>query len=167
MSWGAQNRSKDAKTPSVAGVRSQKPEPDCCPVQPYMPGETGRIFLGIYYVAYIFMDLRSVVLIPLRRRAGGEGQVAEGQGQVWQEQEADHWILPRGRSWGIAFWAFCTGLLCGTLRRLLHIYEGPPRRIGNIAPTSSSDVIPMGSKRFALQGIEYAFLWLSSYFDVY
>jgi hypothetical protein len=35
MSWGAQNRSKDAKTPSVAGVRSQKPELDCCPVQPY------------------------------------------------------------------------------------------------------------------------------------
>jgi hypothetical protein len=29
--------------------------------------------------------------------------------------------------------------------------------IGNTAP-SSSDVIPMGSKRFALQGIEYAFL---------
>jgi hypothetical protein len=35
MSWGAQNRSKDAKTPSVAGGRSQKPEPDCRPVQPY------------------------------------------------------------------------------------------------------------------------------------
>jgi hypothetical protein len=30
-------------------------------------------------------------------------------------------------------------------------------RIGNTAP-SSSDVMPMGSKRFALQGIEYAFL---------
>jgi hypothetical protein len=35
MSWGAQNRSKDANTPSVAGVRLIKPEPDCCPVQPY------------------------------------------------------------------------------------------------------------------------------------
>jgi hypothetical protein len=35
MSWGAQNRSKEAKTPSVAGVRLIKPEPDCCPVQPY------------------------------------------------------------------------------------------------------------------------------------
>jgi hypothetical protein len=35
MSWGAQNRSKDAKTPSVAGVRSDKPELGCCPVQPY------------------------------------------------------------------------------------------------------------------------------------
>jgi hypothetical protein len=31
------------------------------------------------------------------------------------------------------------------------------RGIGNTKP-SSSDVIPMGSKRFALQGIEYAFL---------
>jgi hypothetical protein len=27
-----------------------------------MPGEMGRISWGIYYVAYIFMDLRSVVL---------------------------------------------------------------------------------------------------------
>ena len=45
----------------------------------------------------------------------------------------------------------------GTLRRLLHIYEGSLGRTGNTAP-SSSDAIPMGSKRFALQGIEYAFL---------
>jgi hypothetical protein len=36
MSWGAQNRSEDAKTPGVAGVRSDKPEPGCCPIQPYM-----------------------------------------------------------------------------------------------------------------------------------
>jgi hypothetical protein len=57
-------------------------------------------------------------------------------------------------SWGIAFWAFCTGLMCGTLRRFLHIYEGLLGRIGNTTP-SSSDVIPMGSKRFALQGTEY------------
>jgi hypothetical protein len=35
MSWGAQNRSKDAKTPSVAGGRSKKPELGCCPIQPY------------------------------------------------------------------------------------------------------------------------------------
>jgi hypothetical protein len=35
MSWGAQNRSEDAKNPSVAGVRLIKPEPDCCPIQPY------------------------------------------------------------------------------------------------------------------------------------
>jgi hypothetical protein len=43
MSWRAQNRSKDAKNPSVAGVWSQKPEPDCCPVQPYIcsAGEYG------------------------------------------------------------------------------------------------------------------------------
>jgi hypothetical protein len=36
MSWGAQSRSKDAKTPSVAGGRSKKPEPGCCPIQPYL-----------------------------------------------------------------------------------------------------------------------------------
>jgi hypothetical protein len=50
-----------------------------------------------------------------------------------------------------------TGLPCGTLRRLSHIGEGPLGGIGNISP-SSSDIIPMGSKRFALQGIEYTFL---------
>jgi hypothetical protein len=27
----------------------------------YMPGETGRIYSGVYYTAYIFMDLRSVM----------------------------------------------------------------------------------------------------------
>jgi hypothetical protein len=26
-----------------------------------MPGEMGRIYWGVYYTAYIFMDLRSVV----------------------------------------------------------------------------------------------------------
>jgi hypothetical protein len=36
MSWGAQNRSEDAKTPGVAGVRSEKPELDRCPIQPYV-----------------------------------------------------------------------------------------------------------------------------------
>jgi hypothetical protein len=36
MSWRAQSRSKDAKTPSAAGVRSQKPELGCCPIQPYI-----------------------------------------------------------------------------------------------------------------------------------
>jgi hypothetical protein len=35
MSWGAQNRSKDAKTPSVAGVRSRKPKLELCGIQPY------------------------------------------------------------------------------------------------------------------------------------
>jgi hypothetical protein len=37
MSWGAQNRSKDAKTPSGSRGRSDKPELDRCPVQPYTP----------------------------------------------------------------------------------------------------------------------------------
>jgi hypothetical protein len=44
----------------------------------------------------------------------------------------------------------------------LHIGGGSLGGIGRTVP-SSSDVIPMGSKRFALQGIEYAFLSLSSY----
>jgi hypothetical protein len=38
MSWGAQIRSKDAKTPSVGRGMSQNPEPDCRPVQPYHRG---------------------------------------------------------------------------------------------------------------------------------
>jgi hypothetical protein len=45
MSWGAQNRSEDAKTPGVAGVRSDKPEPVSCPVQPYvLSPDTKRFF---------------------------------------------------------------------------------------------------------------------------
>jgi hypothetical protein len=38
MSWGAQNRSKDAKTPCVAGVRSRNPKPALCGIQPYAAG---------------------------------------------------------------------------------------------------------------------------------
>jgi hypothetical protein len=34
------------------------------------------------------------------------------------------------QSWGVAFWAFCTGLLCDTPRRLLHIGEGSLGGIG-------------------------------------
>jgi hypothetical protein len=36
VSWGAQNRSKDAKIPSAGREMSDKPELDCCPVQPYL-----------------------------------------------------------------------------------------------------------------------------------
>jgi hypothetical protein len=35
MSWGAQSRSKDAKTPSAGRAMSEKPELDRCPIQPY------------------------------------------------------------------------------------------------------------------------------------
>ena len=35
MSWGAQNRSADAKTPSTPRGWSDKPEPGLWPVQPY------------------------------------------------------------------------------------------------------------------------------------
>jgi hypothetical protein len=35
MSWGAQSRSKDAKTPSVGPAMSENPELDLRPVQPY------------------------------------------------------------------------------------------------------------------------------------
>jgi hypothetical protein len=35
MSWGAQNRSKDAKTPSVGRGMSDKPEPGLWPIQPH------------------------------------------------------------------------------------------------------------------------------------
>ena len=40
MSWGAQSRSEDAKTPSASRGMSQKPEPDCCPIQPYTKPST-------------------------------------------------------------------------------------------------------------------------------
>ena len=49
---------------------------------------------------------------------------------------------------------FCMAALGGVSGDLLCSRLGG---IGNTVP-SSSDVIPMGSKRFALQGIEYAFL---------
>jgi hypothetical protein len=39
MSWGAQNRSKDAKTRSVGLAMLIKPELGCCPVQPYQVNE--------------------------------------------------------------------------------------------------------------------------------
>jgi hypothetical protein len=36
MSWGAQNRSKDAKTPSVGRAMSRKPKLELCGIQPYL-----------------------------------------------------------------------------------------------------------------------------------
>jgi hypothetical protein len=42
MSWGAQNRSKDAKTPSASRGRSDKPEPGLWPIQPYLEIGQGR-----------------------------------------------------------------------------------------------------------------------------
>jgi hypothetical protein len=35
MSWGAQNRSKDAKTPSQSPAMSRNPKPELCGIQPY------------------------------------------------------------------------------------------------------------------------------------
>jgi hypothetical protein len=40
MSWGAQNRSKDAKTPSAGLAMSKNPEPGLWPVQPYVRAPT-------------------------------------------------------------------------------------------------------------------------------
>jgi hypothetical protein len=42
MSWGAQNRSKDAKTPSVGRGMSEKPEPGLWPVHPYIVHAVGH-----------------------------------------------------------------------------------------------------------------------------
>jgi hypothetical protein len=36
MSWGAQNRSKDAKTLSVGRAMSRKPKLELCGIQPYV-----------------------------------------------------------------------------------------------------------------------------------
>ena len=53
MSWRAQNRSKDAKTPSVGLAMSQKPELDLWPVQPYC-------ILAIYWLLAIAYCLLSI-----------------------------------------------------------------------------------------------------------
>jgi hypothetical protein len=45
MSWGAQNRSEDAKTPSAAGVWSENPELDLWPIQPYL-GSSQNVLKG-------------------------------------------------------------------------------------------------------------------------
>jgi hypothetical protein len=37
VSWGAQNRSKDAKTPSAGPAMSEKPKLALCGIQPYVP----------------------------------------------------------------------------------------------------------------------------------
>ena len=46
MSWGAQNRSKDAKTPSGSRGRSDKPEPGLWPVQQYAADTSGFIAIA-------------------------------------------------------------------------------------------------------------------------
>jgi hypothetical protein len=54
MSWGAQNRSKDAKTPSTPRGRSEKPELDCRPVQPIRSCVLGNTYglIGAYWSTY-------------------------------------------------------------------------------------------------------------------
>jgi hypothetical protein len=47
MSWGAQNRSKDAKNPSVGRGMSDKPELDRCPVQAYINGLLCRVIKNL------------------------------------------------------------------------------------------------------------------------
>jgi hypothetical protein len=43
MSWGAQNRSKDAKIPSAGRGMSEKPELDCRPIQPYATSSSAYV----------------------------------------------------------------------------------------------------------------------------
>jgi hypothetical protein len=64
MSWGAQNRSKDAKTPSTPRDRSEKPEPGLWPVQPYQGGPA-----FVPHVEHLHADCRLAVFdeIPIRR----------------------------------------------------------------------------------------------------
>jgi hypothetical protein len=44
-----------------------------------MPGEMGRISWGIYYVAYIFMDLRSVINSNHRILRGTQSSQLNGE----------------------------------------------------------------------------------------
>jgi hypothetical protein len=64
MSWGAQNRSEDAKTPSVGLAMLIKPELDCCPVQPYL----SRILNPAADVVPISRLCRSLILKRRERR---------------------------------------------------------------------------------------------------
>ena len=43
MSWGAQNRSKDAKTPSAARALSDKPKLELCGIEPYAERSRRRL----------------------------------------------------------------------------------------------------------------------------
>jgi hypothetical protein len=59
MSWGAQSRSKDAKTPSTPRGRSENPEPGLWPAQPYPT-------LGILFVQLLRrLNHRIEFLVPL------------------------------------------------------------------------------------------------------
>jgi hypothetical protein len=48
-----------------------------------MPGETGRIYSGVYYTAYIFMDLRSVS----PKMYGGKKSPPQSNGsRIWRRK---------------------------------------------------------------------------------
>jgi hypothetical protein len=45
MSWGAENRSKDAKTPSAARAMSRNPKLALCGIQRYVENEEVRLYI--------------------------------------------------------------------------------------------------------------------------
>jgi hypothetical protein len=55
MSWGAQNRSKDAKTPSASRGMSENPNLELCGIQPYswLHGYSGANLAGIRHMLQV------------------------------------------------------------------------------------------------------------------
>jgi hypothetical protein len=47
MSWRAQNRSKDTKTPSARPAMSRKPKPALCGIQPYVVSISPYVVVGL------------------------------------------------------------------------------------------------------------------------
>ena len=72
MSWGAQNRSEDAKTPSASRGMSKKTELGCCPVQPYIGVVAKTHAGGSYDIDYDDGDKeRGVGYAAIRSRGAG------------------------------------------------------------------------------------------------
>ena len=68
MSWGAQSRSKDAKTPSVGLAMSRKPKPALCGIQPYAYGEIAPPATLLWERDQSAFRLRSVLVLASQIR---------------------------------------------------------------------------------------------------
>jgi hypothetical protein len=74
MSWGAQSRSKDAKTRSAAGGRSEKPEAGLWPMaNPAIPMQDAGLVLAHHYLP--FASVGFVPRTPAARAARAASHV--------------------------------------------------------------------------------------------
>jgi hypothetical protein len=105
------------------------------------PGQRSSYWFYMAALGGVYGDLLCSRCREFRSSLGSWGS--------WAFSFLSYYAIKAPWPWGIAFWAFCTGLICGTPRGLLCIDEGPLGGIGAIAP-GSCDMMPMGSKRFTL-----------------